>query len=169
MPSVVYFVQGGDGGPIKIGITEDVRRRLQCMQSDSPLLLRVLGIIPSAGLSDETALHRRFAFCHLHGEWHEPHPDLLAFIERTAVRVAFPRTPACNPHPLKQYLWTSHVRASDFAAQIQTTASYVSQIVCGQRYPSRKMAHRIEHATGGTVKATDLLLWSSPDAHGEAA
>ncbi len=46
-----------------------------------------------------------------------------------------------------------------FADKVGTTSSYVSQIICAHRWPSRDLAAAIEKATGGLVKAADLLTW----------
>jgi DNA-binding transcriptional regulator YdaS (Cro superfamily) len=62
-------------------------------------------------------------------------------------------------HPLKSYLRETETTEADFAKKLGTTSSYVSQIVCAQRWPSRSLADAIEQATGGLVKAADLLTW----------
>lgn len=63
-------------------------------------------------------------------------------------------------HPIKSYMKAASVTEAGFAALVGTTASYVSQIVCGHRYPSRDLARQIEEATKGLVKAADILTWS---------
>lgn len=62
-------------------------------------------------------------------------------------------------HPLKAYLKTADRTEADFAASVGTTSSYLSQIICAKRWPSRGLAEEIERATGGLVKAADLLTW----------
>ena len=77
----VYFIQGA-GGAIKIGFTQqDLSERLKCLQTGSPVRLVVLGQ-QNAPKKRERFLHKRFAAHRLHGEWFEPHPDILAEIER---------------------------------------------------------------------------------------
>jgi hypothetical protein len=78
---VVYFVQAVQGGPIKIGSATNLRKRLRAIQSMSPAPLRVLVTMVGASV-DEFAIHRHFDAHRLHGEWFEPHADILAFIER---------------------------------------------------------------------------------------
>ena len=74
-------------------------------------------------------------------------------------------------HPLKRYLKDRSLTADEFAAQIGSTSSYLSQIICGHRRPSVEMARKIEAATGGDVKAGELLLWerTPPDLDTTAA
>lgn len=78
--SYVYFIQS-EQGPVKIGISAAVRKRLSTLQSAHPAKLHLRATI-CAGPSIERAYHRRFAAHRLHGEWFAPHPDILAEIER---------------------------------------------------------------------------------------
>lgn len=77
----VYFIQGVDGGPIKIGKANDPLRRLACIQAYSPVPLRILAVEPG-GMRREYTLHRQFKAARLHGEWFEPTPTLLRIIAR---------------------------------------------------------------------------------------
>lgn len=74
----IYFVQAGDDGPVKIGITTDIRRRLTALRTGSPAPLRLLGHLP-ANSSFEKGLHRRLAAARLHGEWFKPTREVLAW------------------------------------------------------------------------------------------
>lgn len=78
--SVVYFIRSGDG-PIKIGLALDVEKRLRGLQTAHHEPLSVLAVT-GGGQPQEIAYHRRFAAHRLHGEWFEPHEDILAEIER---------------------------------------------------------------------------------------
>lgn len=80
---VVYFVQGVNGGPIKIGTAIDVAHRLSGLQNGSHVRLKVLATM-DGGFSEERALHRRFAAHHVTGEWFEPAAPVLAFIDALA-------------------------------------------------------------------------------------
>jgi Meiotically up-regulated gene 113 len=78
---VVYFVQVGEDGPIKIGHTfRPIEERLRDLRNASPYRLRLLLMLPGQR-DDEQALHQRFAAARLEGEWFRPVPELLAFIE----------------------------------------------------------------------------------------
>lgn len=78
--SVVYFVQAGADGPIKIGTARDLDRRLAQLRGQSPAPLRVLWLMPG-GRCLERQMHRRFYASRLHGEWFSPSEDLTAWIE----------------------------------------------------------------------------------------
>ena len=76
----IYFIQAGDDGPIKIGITKNVESRREGLQSGSPIVLSLLCAIPGTR-ANERMLHTHFADDRLHGEWFNPHPELLEYIE----------------------------------------------------------------------------------------
>lgn len=76
MTGFIYFIQNGTG-EVKIGYTENVRRRLHNLQIASPTTLNVIGQMPGA-MSDEREIHQRFAHARLVGEWFNPDPDIIA-------------------------------------------------------------------------------------------
>jgi hypothetical protein len=75
----VYFIQGMKGGPIKIGHSRDVEKRIKELQTGFPTKLIVLALLPGSR-STEASLHRRFKKYRLHGEWFSPAPELLEYI-----------------------------------------------------------------------------------------
>lgn len=77
--SVVYFIQGIDGGPIKIGTARELVLRVEAIQSCCPMRLRVLRVVPG-GEDRERLFHDQFAGARLHGKWFSPTLDLLRFI-----------------------------------------------------------------------------------------
>lgn len=82
--SVVYFIQSGIAGPIKIGYTAtSVEKRVASLQTAHPEELRVLAIIVG-GRDVEAGFHERFALFRKAGEWFEPHPEILAFLSTVA-------------------------------------------------------------------------------------
>lgn len=78
--SWVYFIQHGEGGPVKIGYSNKVVQRFVALQSGSPIQHYYLGNIPGARTL-ERDLHTRFARTHVRGEWFEPTEELLKYIE----------------------------------------------------------------------------------------
>jgi hypothetical protein len=73
-----YFIQGVDGGPIKIGKSKDVARRLSDMQGHSPVRLAILGVINS---DIEEYLHKKFSHLRIRREWFSPDNSLIEFIK----------------------------------------------------------------------------------------
>lgn len=78
--TAVYFIQRGLDGPVKIGVTVDVRRRIEELQVGSAEELRLLVALPGTP-EDESLLHKRFAAFHIRGEWFHPSAELLGWIE----------------------------------------------------------------------------------------
>lgn len=75
----VYFVEMGEGGPIKIGKAVNVQKRVCQLQVGLPLPLRLLAVC-DGGRAKEREYHARFASACIRGEWFERVPDLLAEI-----------------------------------------------------------------------------------------
>lgn len=81
----VYFIQGVDGGRIKIGMAYWPEGRLEKLQSMSPIRLRIIGLMPGGGAALERRLHDRFSATRAYGEWFEPTDELLAYIREHSI------------------------------------------------------------------------------------
>lgn len=93
---LVYAVQQGPGGPVKIGHTRDLRHRLSALQNGSPVPLTVLATWPGAR-DLERELHQEHAEARLSGEWFSPEivPALLR--RGGTVEVCLDRRPRGRP------------------------------------------------------------------------
>lgn len=78
MSDLVYFVQGADGGPIKIGIAADPEARLGFLQISSPSKLRITRTV-EGGREKERELHGRFSDDRIRGEWFRASDALAAY------------------------------------------------------------------------------------------
>lgn len=77
---MIYFIQAADGtGPIKIGVSIRPEKRLEKVQTFSPVRLQIIKTF-KGGNAQELAIHHRFAHLRLHGEWFSPASELLDFI-----------------------------------------------------------------------------------------
>lgn len=85
--SAVYFVQQGNGGPIKVGTTNDLQRRLAQLQTASPSDLVLIAVAPG-GAELEASIHARCAEFRLRGEWFRAEDALLDAIAEVT-RVAY--------------------------------------------------------------------------------
>lgn len=86
----VYFIQAGEGGPIKIGVSANVNHRLQMLQSANPAKLRLLGTVPG-GRSVERQLYEALGDFRLMGEWFQDGPEVRAMIADPARLDASPK------------------------------------------------------------------------------
>lgn len=73
----VYFIQAGAGGPIKIGVAKDVRRRIANLQISNAAELTLLRAFVG-GEAEERVLHERFAEYRIAGEWFHAEPDVVS-------------------------------------------------------------------------------------------
>jgi len=75
---LVYFIEGA--GKIKIGVAQFPESRLETLQANSPVTLRMLATY-KGGYELENKLHRRFAHLRQHGEWFNAGQELLDYME----------------------------------------------------------------------------------------
>ena len=76
----IYFIQA-EHGAIKIGVATDPVKRLRTLQTGSPVKLTLRAVTEGGALAEEQ-YHYKFMAHRLHGEWFDPHPDILAEIDR---------------------------------------------------------------------------------------
>jgi hypothetical protein len=80
MSGYVYFIKPvGQDGPIKIGSSSNVGRRLEQLAAWSPYPLQVLVAIPGDGKLERN-IHECFADAYTHREWFTVTPKLKAFV-----------------------------------------------------------------------------------------
>jgi hypothetical protein len=77
---MVYFIQCGTGGPVKIGLGSNPQARRVELQVGNPGDLVVLFEVPGSR-SIEANLHRAFADLRLRGEWFRFERPLTGFLE----------------------------------------------------------------------------------------
>lgn len=78
---LVYFVQAGDDGPIKIGtVKRDINGRIASLQTGSSERLHLRRAV-LGDVYEEKRLHERFAASRLHGEWFMLSDELSEFID----------------------------------------------------------------------------------------
>ena len=81
-PGIIYFIQMGESGPIKIGATTSIESRLSGLQTGNPEKLRVLLTMDTVKMKESEAnLHSRFRYQRLEGEWFKPDDFLLESIK----------------------------------------------------------------------------------------
>lgn len=75
---VIYFIQAGHDGPIKIGCCRDLKSRLQTIQISCAEKLIVLGVM-GGNKEKEKELHNMFSQYRKIGEWFDPSEELINF------------------------------------------------------------------------------------------
>jgi Meiotically up-regulated gene 113 len=65
----IYFIQATAGGPVKIGRTSNVERRLKQHQVSNVGNLRIAGFLTDVPVTYEQELHKQFEPHRIRGEW----------------------------------------------------------------------------------------------------
>ena len=83
---MVYFIQCGKSGPVKIGATKcSFKVRLAGLQVGCPFKLNLIGVIEKGYTEKE--LHKRFSkYKRRRGEWFSPSPEIIGFIEDPPIK-----------------------------------------------------------------------------------
>ncbi len=89
---MIYFVQyENDSGPIKIGLTKNIQKRLAEIQSTCPAPVKLLKVIEGEW-EKELRIHYHFSHLRLQGEWFKSEKELLDFIENPYEVPEVPKT-----------------------------------------------------------------------------
>lgn len=75
----VYFVESGADGPIKIGWSQDVERRIGELQVANAHKLRLLGVVPGT-MQKEGELHATFSHLRMEAEWFQNSPEIHEYL-----------------------------------------------------------------------------------------
>jgi hypothetical protein len=78
-PGYIYFMQGQNGGPVKIGFTKSVETRIKEIQTGHPDTLVCLDFFPG-NMEMESLIHKDLSKYRIrpNGEWFKPDPYILA-------------------------------------------------------------------------------------------
>jgi len=84
---MIYFIQAGSLGPIKIGRTNNgAKEKLKELQVGCPEKLYLVGTI-EGNKTREGQLHYKFKKYQIRGEWYEPKAELTAYIYKNANKI----------------------------------------------------------------------------------
>ena len=78
---MIYFVQAGENGPIKIGFSDEVHECIELLQVGCPYKLNLLWVY-NGRQYDEVGLHELFFHEHIRGEWFRPGKSILGFKDK---------------------------------------------------------------------------------------
>ena len=81
---MIYLIQAGDNGPVKIGVSDNPEQRLRDLQTAHSETLVLLDKI-DANHSNERNLHTRLAEHRIKGEWFRPHEEVFGVFEASKV------------------------------------------------------------------------------------
>lgn len=80
MTGFIYFLQSETNDRIKIGYTVDIHNRIQGLQTEKKDKLVLLLMVPG-NFGYETFLHKMFKQHNIEGEWFNPDPEILEYMD----------------------------------------------------------------------------------------
>ena len=107
---MIYFIESGKGGPIKIGITGNIQFRLDELQVGNPCKLNLLWIYNGRQFT-EFELHAKFKSDRIRGEWYHRTETILSFKDEYP-NDCFPATPLGLHKCRDSSYWINYERAS---------------------------------------------------------
>ena len=154
---MIYFIQHGKDGPIKIGFTKNrPERRVLELQSGNPFKLTLLHYV-DGDTSVEDLLHHRFRNFKIRGEWFEPSPKLLAHIEKLkAISPIRPKARAVRKSKLRDWRKQAGMTQSQFAKELGMKQSNFSKLEANGT-ASLSVALKIKKYTNGQISADDVM------------
>ena len=158
--SLVYFIQQGDTGPIKIGVTINLYSRFASLQKKyQNVTLRILGII-NGEREKERALHLRFRHIRLKGEWFNPTHELENYIKEHAKPIDIKYTsPSVKGIDFKSSYVGRILKTKGWDIRDFSYHAGVSQSIC---YQAMKLDWPFEGTNWKTIRAIARALGISP-------
>lgn len=83
--SCIYFLQSGSGGPIKIGYSAQLPKRLKAIHAINGEPIHFLGAIAGTR-AEESQIHERYRRERLHGEWFSLSQRLALFLVSSGMK-----------------------------------------------------------------------------------
>lgn len=123
---MIYFIQNSETKHIKIGYSNDVRKRLSEIQISSPHELKILSIC-EGDIELEKELHDKFNDYYIRGEWFNPSEELISYINN------FP------PYINKEYIGLTKLRKDK-----KMTMEEVGNILCISKQAVKDLEKRYD-------------------------
>jgi DNA-binding CsgD family transcriptional regulator len=141
--SAVYFVRRRDGtGPIKIGMSSQVERRIKQLEIDHKVKLTVLAQA-EGGFRDELRMHHMLADHRLEGEWFAPSAAVLSVIDQITRDGALPPPTEQDRDAIIERRYLGGETLQQIADDLGLTRERVRQLLRSNGVPS--LGHRPPH------------------------
>jgi DNA-binding XRE family transcriptional regulator len=129
---VIYFIQAGKGGPIKIGHTRNPITRIESIALATAATVIPLSVVPGER-GDELGLHAAFSHLRIKGEWFTPARDLLDYI---ASLPPYRRTPVITAREFKEWRAGTDMTQAEAAAWLRVRLRTYQKWEQGVRLPT---------------------------------
>lgn len=166
---MIYFIQSGERGPVKIGMASDIAVRIRGLQTGHYETLRMVGSV-DGGRDVEASLHNHFRAVRVRGEWFRGTSELLAFaaapdmdsvvpVESSGRSGGIGRWGPDNDNPLARHLESMGITSAEFSRRSGLSESQVSRIANGKQEPSASQLWIVCRHTDGEVQPNDWTNW----------
>jgi hypothetical protein len=156
---MIYFIEAA--GAVKIGRSNNPKRRLQMIATGSPVACSIIGVM-SGDASEERDLHDRFSKYRVRREWFELSPEVKSFIAQNTAVLPADTFKAKSNHPLSLYLQDKGESLSAFAKTAKTSRMQLYRIMAGEGTTTSRLK-QISAATGGELSVADLVSHGDDD------
>lgn len=130
---MIYFIQEGENGPVKVGKGVSTVARIKQLQTGNPRPLKIYAVVPGYS-SLETRIKKDLAEFQINGEWFNSTSKLFEYIDK----IRFPEYEICNGIPYA-ILWRDAENASTDHCPF-----------CGKRHThGAGDGHKVVHCTSG--------------------
>jgi len=77
----VYFILDSNNNAVKIGLADDVQKRIGSLQTGNPNKLEIIGVLQNVERQIEKELHQKFICHHILNEWFTFSKDIEEYIK----------------------------------------------------------------------------------------
>lgn len=124
---MIYFLQKGKNGPIKIGRSNNVKRRVKQLQSGSAEPLNLIMTLPESEYV-ESELHDRFSEDQIRGEWFESRSAVEHFAYLCKERIENPHHWILRPAELIEEALQNALESGNYREGIERALQYLPSL-----------------------------------------
>lgn len=169
--SYVYFIQSGDAGAIKIGVSNNVYKRLSLLQTGSSEKLTLIGCT-HGDAALEKQMHVTLAAFRTRGEWFEPHPFVIDHINsfpRVIENLRFIPIRLKEPkNAFQAWRYSKRLTLEQVAVMIGVSHAQLCRIENGKSMPGWPLLKALHEVSDGVVTPNDFAAFMR-DSKSEAA
>jgi hypothetical protein len=148
---VIYFIEAQ--GMVKIGVSNNPRKRLLALATGCPVQCTLVGIVPG-DRSEEASIHERFKSHRVHGEWFRFDRPINDYLRENALHLTSEE--AKKKHPLTQHLKDKGESLKAFSERINMSRMQLYRIMNGESTTTDTL-RKISDATDGVVPMSAFL------------
>lgn len=152
--SFVYFMEARGLNTVKIGFAAEPWNRLRKVQSDCPVPVEIVGLVPGGG-AREAEMHRLFTAHRQNREWFRFDPPIREYVARLPAWERPSRKMLGGA--LGRWLHETGQTSVAFAEQVGVSQAAISRFCAGKQIPRRDIMVSMYRLTNGAVTPNDFF------------